>query len=394
MIGQSNFKSSNKSRKILVKSNTERISHRNSSSYHSSSFKPVVLFKFMIWVGLLAESDQNSLYRISSLAFKVLLISINLSLWISSLTAFSGDWKTLSAYLTSFLLTTGVYFAIYCRRQALMVVLKKLSKISKSSDEKTVNFITILILCLPAIYSILQAIVFDDNPWFSRFETYGYDIENHTLKILYISTKFFLYALVHPAFTCLVTLLQCVLCQRFCALINDLTQKVMQVSSEDFDSSKQTDILRLKAKIDEIFENLQYVFSVPSFLVTAINFLTCGAMIGWLLYVDDLSILPPFAIVEIAFYIVIDFSSLIALLWVTGNVPVELKKLKCEFYKKIRSRILYFSHGGETQLRKELFGHSNFTFSGCDIISFKRSTILALSGTLVTYTFLVITVKK
>ncbi|GFW18987.1 uncharacterized protein TNCV_165011 [Trichonephila clavipes] len=227
---------------------------------------------------------------------------------------------------------------MYCRREALIGVLGKLSKISESSDKKASNFMTILILSLPAIYPVLQVILFDDDPWLSQFETYGYDIESHTLKIMYLSTKFFLYALVHPTFTCLVTLLQCVLCQRCCSLINELTLKVQQVSPEDFDSSKQMDFLRFKAKIDDVFEDLQHVFSVPSFFVTVINFSMCGAMIGWLLFTDA-SMLKPHVIVEIVFYIVIDFSSLIILLWVTGNVPVELKKLKSEFYKKV----LHFS---------------------------------------------------
>ncbi|GFQ97892.1 uncharacterized protein TNCT_213381 [Trichonephila clavata] len=389
------FDSDKRLRRILVISNPEEISKENQNSNQLTYKSPVLLFKSMRWIGLLADSNKNSLHRMLSFAFQTLLILTNLSLWFSSLTQYdSQDWKTMSAYLASFSsFVSGVYFAMYCRRNALMATLQKLSEISKSSNEKTVNFITILIFCLPAIYSSLQTLVFDDDPWLSRFEAYGYDIESHSAMLLLISIKSFFYTVVHPAFTCLVSLLQCVLCQRCSSLISNLTHKVMQVSPEDFGPSRQMDILRRKAKIDDVLHDIQYIFSVSSLFTTGVNFLMCGSMIGWILH-TGLSMLPRYAIVEIVFYFITDFCSLIFVLWMAGNVPIELKKLKHEFYKKVRLRLLHDEYRDENQLKGELFGESEFTFSGCDIISLKRNMILALSGTLITYTLLVISTKS
>ncbi|GFW19031.1 uncharacterized protein TNCV_165441 [Trichonephila clavipes] len=167
----------------------------------------------------------------------------------------------------------------------------------------------------------------------------------------------------------------------------------MQMSPENFGPSRQMDILRRKAKIDGVIHDIQHIFSVPSFFTTGVDFLMCGSMIGWILQVG-LSMLPPYAIVEIVFYFITDFISLISVLWMAGNVPIALKKLRHEFYKKVRLRLLHNEYREENQLKGELFGESEFTFSSCDIISLKRNMILALSGTLITYTLLVISTKS
>ncbi|GFY47975.1 uncharacterized protein TNIN_479011 [Trichonephila inaurata madagascariensis] len=374
------FQRDKRLRRILVTSNPAEIPKESRNSYQLESRSPVLLCKSMRWIGLLTDSNQNFVHKVSTIAFQILLILINLSLWISFINQPDfQDWKTMSAYLTSFLLVSGVYFAMHCRRKALMATLQKLNKILGSSNEKTANVITILIFCLPAVYSILTTLVFEKDSWLSRFETYGYVIESHSAMLLLISIKSFFYALVHPAFTCLVSLLHCVLCQSCCSLIINLTQKIMQVSPEDFGPSRQMDILRGKAKIDDALHDIQYIFSVSSFFLTGVNFLMCGSMIGWILHVGH-SMLPPYAIVEIVFYFVTDFSSLISVLWMAGNVPIELKKLKHEFYKKVRLRLLHDEYRDENQLKGELFGESEFSFSGCDIISLKRKHDSGLIG--------------
>ncbi|GFU47406.1 uncharacterized protein NPIL_82501 [Nephila pilipes] len=363
--------------------------NQNSLQPTSTIKIPVLLVKSMKWIGLLVESNQKMWHQIICITFKFLLILINLSLWISSLQLYSHqDWKIMSAYLVSFLSVLGMYFTMYCKRNALTITLQELSKISVSTNDMAVNIITIIVFSFPVVYSFMQSILFDDREWLLQFEAYGYEIENHTVKFLVISIKTFLYALMHPAFTCLVALLYCVLCQRYCTLIHTLTQEVKQVSSEDFGPSKQMDILKRKSKIDDIFQSIQYIFSVPSFFLAVVNLFMCSSMIGWLLS-EGTATLQPFAIWEMVFYIVIDFSSLFIVLWIAGGTPIELKNLKYEFDRKIRLRLLHAEYHEETPPKSELFGQSDFSFSGCDIISIKRSTILALTGTLITYTFLV-----
>ncbi|GFU47408.1 uncharacterized protein NPIL_82511 [Nephila pilipes] len=387
-----NFKTDKRLGTLIRIFTNEEKPQMSRNSYHPTFKLPVLLVKSMSCIGLLVEANENIWQKIISITFRFLLIFINLSLWISSLMLNNlQEWKVMSAYLASSSSILVMYFAMYCERNALTITLQKLSKISVSNNEMALNGITIILFSFPVIYSVLQSAVYDDDEWLSRFETYGYDIENHTVKVLVLSFKTFLYGIVHPTFTCLVALLYCVLCQRYRTLIKNLTQKVKEVSPKDFGPSKQIDILRRKSKIDDIFQNIQYIFSVPSFFMTAVNFLMCGSMIGWLLS-SDTGKLQPNAIVEIAFYIVIDFSSLFVVLWIAGGMPIELKKLKYEFNRKIRLRLLHAEYHEETEPKSDLFGQSDFSFSGCDIISFKRSMILAFTGTLITYTFLVISI--
>ncbi|GFT19409.1 uncharacterized protein NPIL_408911 [Nephila pilipes] len=244
---------------------------------------------------------------------------------------------------------------------------------------------------MPVIYSISMTMA-TNSKRAAKFSAYGYNVEQPLAQIVLVSIQTFLNAILYPTFTDMITLLYCTLCQNCCMLINNLTYEVVCISPEAFEPSKQMGILKRKMSIDKVLENIQETFSWPSFFIIASNFSSCITVIGWFLYYD-LKTYHTRTITESIFFGVSAFGSLAYILWVTGNVPISIKKLKDAFYEKAHLRLLILRNLEESQLKRELLEKPEFVLTACDIISLKRSTVLSVFGTLLTYTVLMINVK-
>ncbi|GFR18582.1 uncharacterized protein TNCT_263541 [Trichonephila clavata] len=150
--------------------------------------------------------------------------------------------------------------------------------LSPNIHKRITNIIVIIILSLPFMYSVTS--VLDCNITNELlFLAYGYELKSLTMQAIVICIKKFLTNLVHTTFPSLVTVLLYYLCLHFSFCFNCLTQKVFHYSPEEFGPSQQVDILRQKAKIDDIFENLQDIFSKPSVFVTITHLLTCCSFV-------------------------------------------------------------------------------------------------------------------
>ncbi|GFW07521.1 uncharacterized protein TNCV_3916541 [Trichonephila clavipes] len=143
---------------------------------------------------------------------------------------------------------------MYRKKRLLTSTLHDINRTCMLSNGKNVNFTTFVLCSLPIVYSILKGIAYPDN-FTLKYEAYGYPVQEPIAQILLISSKAFLEALEHPTFPCLVALLYCTLCHHCCSLINFLTQHVQQIHPKNFGSSKQMNILKHKAKIDEMLSN-------------------------------------------------------------------------------------------------------------------------------------------
>ncbi|GBN27738.1 hypothetical protein AVEN_175059-1 [Araneus ventricosus] len=84
------------------------------------------------------------------------------------------------------------------------------------------------------------------------------------------------------------------------------------------------------------------------------------------------------------------FGGLLVCLWIAGGLPVEEKRMKDAFRKKIQQRRLSRLSVDAICLEEEMSEKSDFVLSGCDIIHFRRSSIATLAGTILTYTILLI----
>ncbi|GIZ01966.1 uncharacterized protein CEXT_622911 [Caerostris extrusa] len=158
-------------------------------------------------------------------------------------------------------------------------------------------------------------------------------------QILIIVTQCFLSAVVHPTFTNLVALLYCILCQCCTSALTTLTQEILQMSPKQFGPYTQLDILRRKAKIDDILEKIQAIFSLPAFFLIAGNFLSLRFCWGSTCTLAK-EMYRSYHMKESVFYGISSFFCLTVILWVAGGVPIQVQKLKKHFIKREHLRLL------------------------------------------------------
>ncbi|GFU33343.1 uncharacterized protein NPIL_173901 [Nephila pilipes] len=242
----------------------------------------------------------------------------------------------------------------------------------------------LITFALPIMYSITTTLACNKTST-SKFFAYGYELKSVTAQMIVISIKTFLLFLIHSTFPFLIAILFCNLCLSCSSSFNCLTQKVLQYPPKEFGLSEQVDILQGKAKIDDILDNMQDIFSLPSLLVIMSSFLSCCTVLG----INLNGINSNGLATSVLFFGVPNLVSLIAVLWTAGGLPVEQHKLKGAFYKKVHIRFLMLRCSEEPQCKREILDKPEFVLNGCNIFSYTRSSILAAVGTLLTYTLLV-----
>ncbi|GIY16930.1 uncharacterized protein CEXT_30721 [Caerostris extrusa] len=122
------------------------------------------------------------------------------------------------------------------------------------------------------------------------------------------------------------------------------------------------------------------------------NLSSCGIVVAWILEYS-LKEYQSFMIIGTVFFVINSFSSMTAVLWMAGQVPIQLQKLKESFYEKAHLRLISVCDLDEPQFKKELMEKPDFVLTGCEIISLRRSTVLGVFGTLLTYTVLAVSIK-
>ncbi|GFR19941.1 uncharacterized protein TNCT_165131 [Trichonephila clavata] len=257
--------------------------------------------------------------------------------------------------------------------------------LSPNTHSRRTNLIVLIILSFPFMYSVISAL-FCNITRESLFFAYGYELKSLTMRVSVVCIKKFLSYLFHTTFPSMVTVLFCCLCLRCSFCFNCLTQKVLLYSPDDFGPSEQKEILRQKAKIDDILENLQDIFSIPSVFVTITHLLSCCSAVGMSVIGGNYSMTSA---LKAAFYGIPNLVSLLVLLWIAGSIPVEQNKLKGAFYKRAHSRFLTVFTSEEPQCKREILEKADFVLNGCSTFSYTRSSILAVFGTLLTYSLLI-----
>ncbi|GFT33493.1 uncharacterized protein NPIL_668871 [Nephila pilipes] len=221
--------------------------------------------------------------------------------------------------------------------------------------------------------------------------TYGYYIGNPTAQVVLTMMKRMLYLFIHPSFTQLMALLYCLLCQRCTDSINHLTQKILRICPNEFTQRKQIEVLKRKARIDDIVDAIQDVFSLPSFLFITASLMACVNVVGRFLYArwnDN------FNQYETTLQALCFFGIIASILWVAGGVTISGNRFKVAFYKKSHLRLILGHENEEIRFQRGLFEAPELELTGCGLISYKRSTLLGIIGTLITYTIIVVGLFK
>ncbi|GFY39000.1 uncharacterized protein TNIN_495061 [Trichonephila inaurata madagascariensis] len=350
---------------------------------------PSIPYKFLCYTGLVEPSDQYFSYKIAKFFIILMFIFRFIFTWGSHIRrGYVRDFKAKFAKVTNFIMPVIIFYAMLRKRKLLTTTLSNLNGMPPYG--KKINLFALLLCCMPFIYTVWVTVTCNQEE-VAKHAVFGYDVESVPVQILLVSTKHFLSAILNSAFLNFVALVFCILCQRCCSLIEMLTQEIQRVPPETFGISRQIEAIRQKARIEYILENIQEIFSLPSFFIVIQNFLSCSEVIGFYLYTSSSTKKYAFrTLAQSFFYTLNSLGCLVLMIWVVGGVPIHIRKVKEAFRKKKRLRLIYACAREETPLHAEYFENSDFVFTGCDLISFRRSLILTIFGTLLTYAALLI----
>ncbi|GFR29831.1 uncharacterized protein TNCT_621001 [Trichonephila clavata] len=172
--------------------------------------------------------------------------------------------------------------------------------------------------------------------------------------------------------------------------IDKLTNKISEYSAEEFELLLQLDVLKSKKRIYDVLLKIQDVFSVQIFFIILANVFMCSSVIGGIL-IRNFGEFDQFIQLDYMYYLINSISCVVITLWIVGLIPIEMKKFQQRFYEKTHERLLLrYSTVEALHLKIDFYNEPDFVMTGCDILPLRRSTVLALIGTLFTYTILLV----
>ncbi|GFX01051.1 uncharacterized protein TNCV_4580171 [Trichonephila clavipes] len=299
--------------------------------------------------------------------------------------------KVAVADVASFAFPAMVWYVTLFKRKRFGDLLLKVEEENTSSFERFINYLVILSCSLPVIISIYLAINISATEESALF-SYGYDVNNEWAIFIIISIKSIIIYTVNPTYINMVALFYISLCLRCKTSIQYLNREITDCSPEDFTLYFQRNILRKRVKIYNLLLKIKDTFSLSVFFILIAHIAMCSGITGWLL-VKQWDEANYFWKVETPYFAISSVLCVVSVLWVAGSIPVELSAFKETFYQKTHRRLLYFNMRDELFLKTDLFHEPEFVFSGCEMISFRRGTILTIIGTSFTYTMLIIDKK-
>ncbi|GBO06842.1 hypothetical protein AVEN_197680-1 [Araneus ventricosus] len=337
-----------------------------------------------------SDSDNISLGHVTFPMFGVLLIAMNFENLILPLILRQelSDLKWILPFFNSYFFGLLIWFALRRRRKVLSDLLVLLQEIQPFAYTINHTFLVAFICSIPVIQTTLTFITSISTQGPSIY-TAMYGIQNPWIEAAVKCIKSFLLTFIFPTLPNLVTLLYCILCERICKSISSLTYEIQTMSPEEFSMTRQINVIRLKGKVQDALDIMQKGFSVPIFFISVAYFSSCCSILGMFVSVD-IRLLDFPVIVSFALTLANAFIGLLACFWVAGGVPIETEKYKGAFCKKIRQRLLQRRNLNEISFQKLDNDQSIFVLSGCNVIHFRRSSVLAIIGTIITYTLLLL----
>ncbi|GFR25661.1 uncharacterized protein TNCT_515581 [Trichonephila clavata] len=296
--------------------------------------------------------------------------------------------KVAVADIASYIISVVVWYVTLLKRKRIADLLKQAEEEKSSSFEKFINYLVILSCSVPVIISIHLAINISTTEE-SVLYTYDYDVSNEWAIFTLISVKSIIIYMVNPTYINIVALFYISLCLRCKTRIQYLNREIEVCSPEDFTLRFQRNILRKRVKTYNFLLKIKDTFSLSIFFIMIAHIAMCSSIIGWLL-VKQWDKASYYWKVETPYFAISSVLCVVSFLWVAGSIPVELSTFKETFYQKTHQRLLYFNMRDELFLKTDLFQEPEFEFSGCEMVSFRRGTILTIIGTSFTYTMLVI----
>ncbi|GFR05975.1 uncharacterized protein TNCT_668851 [Trichonephila clavata] len=354
------------------------------SSPNSNPYLPCFMHRIFCWIGFIKETNDKIFYRITSNLFKLILIFVNVDNWVIILRGNDPSYLVHSLTLIgTYVLASGAWYAMYLKRKRFSNLIIKLKELFLTTNKKHGVIFMFNMCCVPVVLTMITIVTHYDN---YEYFIYGYKIHINPAVLLVVVFKNILHTFVFPALTNVIALLYCIMCGHISNSIYQLSQDIIKYSPSNFDASKQVKKIKEITHIEEILDAIQNIFSVPTFLIVFANLFTCAHILSLYLKQSNHTVL---SYMEWVLYASNAVSCLIAILWIAGGVAIEERKFKDLFHKKAKLRMLLVESPDEPRLERWLFDKPDFVFTGWDIISYRRNTVLAVIGALITYTVLI-----
>ncbi|KAF8776857.1 hypothetical protein HNY73_013799 [Argiope bruennichi] len=160
-------------------------------------------------------------------------------------------------------------------------------------------------------------------------------------------------------------------------------------SSKAFTSSMQVDFLEKRLRIVSVLEEIQEIFSVPIFIICTANFVACIANLAQIVVYASKNAAP--TVVEVVFMSSNTVASMLCIFCSAGQVPTEMQKFSATARRHLEQRAI-LGMIRENLVIERLMLDETFTMSGCELIFYKKSTILTILGTILTYGLLILSI--
>ncbi|GFU03921.1 hypothetical protein NPIL_398321 [Nephila pilipes] len=154
----------------------------------------------------------------------------------------------------------------------------------------------------------------------------------------------------------------------------------------EFKKSKQIEILCSRAEIEDFQDKIQKVFSFPVLFICIANFWRAS------------SILTSFAHfgfdvsngmhLESALILFSSSISIFSIMFVAGQLPIEMDRFRKSFCKNIERREFLGIASDNEKLNRGLYDKSSIVMTGGEILHFRRSTSISVVGAMFACTFL------
>ncbi|GFQ78485.1 uncharacterized protein TNCT_615951 [Trichonephila clavata] len=359
----------------------------------SDSPLPHILLGFLYCTGFV---DRHLISKTKSAASVFFIISLHftiLDLLFTSVENHDDEFLKVSiAYISSYGLTVAVWYSTWWKRKQIGNLLLKIKRISSPLSGKVINYLALINFSMSLIIPVVLGMN-NRKIQNSYFYTYGYDIDNFWAKTAIVSTRIFISFSIYPTYTSTLALFYVYVCLCCITYLKSLSKRMAECPCKSFDLSFQRDILKKKAKIFDLLLRIQDIFSLPAFFIIVANIMICSSIAGWHM-MKSWSDSDYLWKIESIYFGINAFLCTVSIICVAGSVPIELDRFKETFHQKSHQRLIFFCNWEELLLKLDLFNEPNLVLSGWQVISFRKSTILTLIGTLLTYTLFIMNINK
>ncbi|GFU71865.1 uncharacterized protein TNCV_1628061 [Trichonephila clavipes] len=288
------------------------------------------------------------------------------------------------AHFAKYVLASAAWCVTCLKKKQLSELLHKLHKQSMTLHKRKINVLVVVVCFIPLLLAVVTTTLNIDDD--TEFFTYGYKIDYKELYLI-VFIKNFIYSLIFPTLTNAIALLFGLLCVQVSTVIRRLTEDVTLCSPINFITSKQLEKIKEKSEIDDILGAIQDIFSMSSLFIIISNVSTCTSILNLYLHSNSISVVTS---IEWAVYAINSLGCLVSVLWIAGGVTVADQKFKESFHRKSKLRMFLDVIPTEPRLERWLFDKPDFVFNGWGILPYRRVTVFAVIGALVTYTVLIV----